>query len=128
MPSIGGNSVLTLRGEFQTLAQTLEPITRPNIDGVAYRVVGQRGGPFRMLSIVDVDDDAAAEALADTYKALIGTLVTVLDDHGQTHTNIVVLDSRILRKQPVKQAGGGLSTSQGYLVTTVWTLEESNVV
>ena len=127
MPSIGGYSMLTIRGEFQSLGQTVEPITRPNIDGEALRIVGQRGQPFVMRSLVDVDDAAAAETEAGIYKGLQGTLVTIVDDHGQTHTNVAVLAVRVMRKRAVKTAAGGLSTSQGYLVTAIWVLQETNI-
>ena len=123
--SIGGNEVLRISGEFQTLAEEVEVITRPNVDGAAYRTMGQRSTPFRMTSVVDVDDAADAETLADTYKALKGTLVTIVDDHGQTHNYVAVLDVDIVRKKKLIVGVGGLSASMGYLVEAAWTLQET---
>ena len=128
MPSIGANNVVVMRGEFQTLADQIEEITRPNVDGVAVRVIGQRGVKFQIYTGVDVDDAAAAEALAATYKALQGTLVTVVDAHGQTHTYIAVHHVDIVRKRPLANAVGGLSALAGYWVDAAWTLQETNTV
>jgi len=127
-PAIGAYTMISMKGEFQTLAEDIEDITRPNAHGSAIRLLGQRGPIFQLLTGVDVDDAAAAEVEATAYKALVGTLQSVVDQHSQTHTNVAVLGVDVTRKTALAVAVGGLSSSAGYWVEATWKLQETNIV
>jgi len=94
----------------------VETIVRPGVDGVAFRDLGSRGDPFDALAVVDCDNAAAAPALAVTLKALQGTLIEAEDDHGQTYTNLMLLQVRVLARRAIKTAVGGVSSTKGVLM------------
>lgn len=120
MASIGGLSVITLRGGINPgTGEQLQDITRPGVDGIAYRKVGKRGRPFTMESVVDVANAAAVTTAIANYKALQGTLVTVVENNGQTWTNVAVLNVRPAEPQKVLTA----TTGSDYLLRATWTLQ-----
>jgi len=127
-PSIGGNNMLDLTGAVvPATGQTVEDITRAGVDGTAYRQIGKRGPPFTMTSLVDVQTTAAAATLDGTYKALQGTLVTVVDCVGNSWSNVAVLDVSPIRIQAVTCATAGKSgANPGCLVSATWTLQCTN--
>lgn len=125
MASIGGYSFITLEGGLNPgSGEQLEEITRPGVDGVAYRRIGRRGVPFRMQSLADVANAANAHSLILNYKALQGGLVTLVDETGQSWFNVMVLRVQCSQPKYVTGMSGGLTGGQtGYLVSADWLLQ-----
>lgn len=118
---------LTMQGQVNPLSERLEIITRPGVDGHAYRRLGSGATPFRLRTLVDVDDAAAITTTLAGYKAFVSKLVTVTDAHGNATTNVMVLDVRPVAEQSILTAVGFLSTTATKLLTVDWTLQETNV-
>jgi len=123
MASIGGYSMIFVSGPVGRPGMATERIERPGVDGTAFREQGLRCEPFMMTSIVDLDDAADVAAELDLYAALKGTLVTVIDDHGSTWTNVMVLDVQPVETKTIGVSAGGLATTPTKLVTARWTLQ-----
>lgn len=129
MPSIGSRSFIHLRGSVEQFGETLEEITRPGQDGVALRKVGERGPVFELVSVVDLANASAAQALYETYKGDQGSIVNITDDRGVSHSNYAVLDVRLLSPGGIRKVntlvGSTVNVSSGddaFLLTCVWTL------
>ena len=75
-----------------------------------------------MISMVDVDDEAAVETAIANYKALQGTLVTVADDLDNETENVLVLDVAPVSARRIATAVGKLSTSANYMLVCRWML------
>lgn len=90
---IGGVQYETLRGlALNPIAQTLQNITRANVDGHSFRQRGKRAIASTCTS-VSVHTSAANVATAvNAAKALQGTLVTVFDDNDNTATLVAVVN------------------------------------
>jgi hypothetical protein len=110
-----------------SFAPMLEDVTPPAVDGLEVRSLGQRAGAAQYTSTVDVDDSDAAEALESTYRGLKKQLVTFVDQHGQSHGTVLVMDVQVQRSRAITRMVGGVSTSGGYVVTAVWSLARKSV-
>lgn len=123
MSSIGGRTVISITGDLDLgTGERLEDITRANVDGRSFRKVGKMGTPFEVTTVVDLVTAGAAASEFEAYEGLQGTLVSVVDDTGQTVQNVAVLDVRrtgpVVRVvSPVGGVNGG-----GYLLTARWSL------
>jgi len=123
MASIAGYTMLFVTGPIGRPGMATEPITRPGVDGSAFREVGLRCEPFLMTSLMDLEDAADVAAELNLYAALKGSLVTVVDDHGSTWTNVMVLDVQPIQTQTIGVSAGGLATTPTKLITARWTLQ-----
>ena len=123
MASIGGESVLRMIGQIEPgSGEMLQNITRPGVDGTAYRKVGKRGAPFQITTVVDLGSDAAVKAAVSTYKGLQGTLVTLVTENSGTYTNVAVLAVREVGTRMVLTPVGGVSGGS-HLLTCQWVLQ-----
>lgn len=113
--SVGAQSFIRIDGTIPKAQQTLENVTRPQVDGVAYRKNGIASPVGQIVGVVDVDTAATAEALRASYAALVGTVVTIVRE-SQSHSNYLVLDAEVLSIDYVGTAVGGL-TAGDHLVT-----------
>ena len=111
------SSILEVAGE------NLEEITRPNVDGIAYRKIGKRALPFQMISVVDVDSASAAQSLLLNYKAMQGALQTIEDDTGEEWPYTAILQVEHISTKKIKSAVGGISTNKEYLLTCRWSMQ-----
>ncbi len=123
--NIGGTNLISLRMTPDRPGTQVETIVRPGVDGVAFRDLGSRGEPFDALAVVDCDDAAAATAVTETLKALQGHLVDAEDDHGETYTDLMLLQVRILARKAIKSAAGGVSETKGVLMRVGFRLQWS---
>ena len=129
-PSIGSETLVLLRGVMNPMGRTLEEITRPAVDGVSFRLEAKRSEPVSLVSLIDLADAAAAVTKLAAYQALIGTLVTVVDGHGQSHTNVMVRDVRPLEQRHSPMIVGGLNVSPagaGIKLACQWTVQTTEV-
>jgi hypothetical protein len=125
MPSIGGFEFITLKGEIDLgNGMQVEDVSRPGVNGVAFRLLQRRGEPFRLASTVDVANLAAANTLLLDYKEMQGTLQDVEDEHGTVWSNLMVLSVRTRQRQyTVGKSGGLVVGNTGYLVLADWVLQ-----
>jgi hypothetical protein len=123
MPSIGAYSFLTLKGAVDPgVGEQLEDITRPGVDGMAYRCIGRKGRPFQMDSTVDVVILTPGFVI-NGYQALQGTIVTIVDECGMTWTNYMVLSVEHRGTRRIRTVSGGLSIAPAYLISASWILQ-----
>jgi len=104
----------------------LENITRPNVDGVAYRKTGKRGHMSEALSRIGVTNAAAAKALVITYRALKSTLITVTEENLEVHTNVMVGDVEAVYFI-VDTAVGLAEVATTFIVQANWSFETTEV-
>ena len=130
IPQVGAFLFITLKGTVEPgTGETLNVITRANVNGVAFRKIGKRANPFVMTGTVDSLTEASAKLLVYDYKELQGTLVTVKDERGRSWTNVVVLGVRTGSIKPIKTAVGQLSgPNPTQLLTTQWTLQHTEFI
>ena len=127
MSAIGSENFIAIRGEIDVLGETLELITRPAEDGVAFRKMGKHSRPFRLVTFADVDTGGTpVKTKIAAYKALVGTLVTITDDLGEAHTNIMIRDVRPVSARNVVGTVGGL-TAGDYLIVCQWLCQATEV-
>jgi hypothetical protein len=125
MASVDGNSVISLKiwGLDTGAGENLQEITRPHVDGIAYRKVGKRGRTFQGESIVDVASAASAKTTFETYKATQGSLVTVVDDAGNSWTNVAVLAVRRAGNPKRTYTPVGGEAGGGWLLRARWVFQ-----
>jgi len=117
---------ISLRGTIAAQGEQVEEITRPNVDGHAYAKRGKRGLVMRMRSAADGDDAAGLQTTLVGYKALEGSLVTVIDDFENEWENVLVLEVTPVRQMRLAAAAGGL-TAGLYLIECDWTLQHTEI-
>jgi hypothetical protein len=125
-PSSGGPyTFITLKGEIQSVARTVDDITRPGVDGHAYRENGKRGRIFEMFGLRDYLNHAAALAEYLNLQALQGQIVAVTDDRGGSAAAVMVLEVERLALEPMIKTAGGLVANSTYLMTTRFLMQNT---
>lgn len=119
--SIGIYSFITLEGELDPPQPRLQDITRPGVDGTAYKLMGTRSNPTQLLSYTTAANAAAAGALLTAYAGLTGSLVTIVH-HGVTYPNMLVISV-----QPVFRAFAHFGGSSGWIVRAAFTVQYAGV-
>jgi hypothetical protein len=114
---------ISLRGPVNRIRQTLQEITRPGVDGHAYRLTGRRGDPFEMTAIRDFDREvdgssAALQAQIVSLQQACGTLATVLDDFGNSYSSVMILDVQLVDQKPATKSAGGMGTLPDRIVAS----------
>lgn len=106
--SIGAQSFIRIDGVIPKKGRQLSDVTRPQVDGRAFRWEGDASDVGQIVAITDVDSAATAEALRASYAALQGTVVTIYRE-GIAHTNYLILKAELTDSQYVETAVGGLT-------------------
>jgi hypothetical protein len=70
-------------------ATVTEEISRPGTRGNAFRVLGARGGVVEYESLRDCTTAAGLKTTFESYRALMGTVRTLTDSHGNAYTVFV---------------------------------------
>jgi hypothetical protein len=124
MAAISTYTVLTMQGAVTpATGERLEEITRPGVDGVAFRRIGKKGAAFKLQTTVDTESAAGARTLYDNYKALQGQLVTITDTSGRIYTDIMVLNVQASAPQRILGASSGVTANPNYLLNANWQLQ-----
>jgi hypothetical protein len=122
--SIGSLSVLTMHGRVTPTAPSLEEITRPGVDGHAYKDLGKRAPVSQVVTETDVKDAAGLATHLSSAMGLVGTFVTVEHPTGKTVANVCVLACELAGTKAIGTAVGGVNT--GNIICTLrWTLQAS---
>lgn len=129
MPSIGSVEFTTLSGIYEDQAQTIETMTRPGIDGVQARELGKTAEPSRFIGVVDVATAGDVVTKRKAVRALRGTLIDVVDDTGETESDVLVNEARLIEPPRfVATAVGGLEdTTNRYVLTFAFRLQLTEV-
>lgn len=101
----------------------LEDITRPGVEGAAFRVIGQRGRPFRARTRVTVAyDSTTVYNLLVAYRDAIGNTFQLVDPVGITWDNCLVLECMIANPVRVTKIlkGAGVTQDNGYMIQVDW--------
>ena len=69
--SIGPFRFISLDGELDHTGESIAIDSRPGVYGMEFTLLGEKGQPFSMMSIVDVDDLTQASIQMISYKELI---------------------------------------------------------
>lgn len=114
---IGNYQYITLIGALNPGGESLQEITRPGVDGHAWRKAGKRGPVFQLMAVKDVSTAADVTTLVDGMKGLqAADPVTIYDDQGNYMTNAKILQVDHVRTQYVATPVGGVNVGN-YLVT-----------
>lgn len=114
MPSVGAISFLTVRHGLLPKGEVVEHYTRPGVAGVGLHKRGSKGTPFYLTASRDVANAAAVKTWIESCLALKGTTVTVVDDLGNSWTNVGILDVQVPETPRVIDAAvGGLHSGAG---------------
>jgi len=130
-PSIGGQLFNTLKGTVQPFGQSVEEITRPHVDGVAFYLQGKRAARFQLESSVDIavadaDEPVEVADLQQAYADLKGQVVQLVDEVGNTWPAVMVWDVEIIDTvRPALSVGGQTGGEEGYtfIVIARWALQ-----
>src|SRR6185437_4330345 len=116
--SIGDTFFIRLEGDIDPPGMQTTDITRPGVDGRAFRQDAYRGNPFDLQGIVDTDDPTD---LLNAYGSMKGSIVTI-QHGGGTYTNYLVIDAKPDgARQYVANPIGGINGGH-WIVKSVWTL------
>lgn len=117
-----------LRGNPDPMAYRIERIDRAGSDGIAYRKGAKKPSPFTVETFEDLATAAETETKLESYKAMVGSLVTVIDDFTVTRTNVMVLGVAPVRAAAVTGSAGGIAlTAAVAILVARWELELTEV-
>lgn len=114
--------MITMRGGPTPEAERIVDITRPGVDGAAYKKIGKRADRFEMMTMSGSNSAANAWGLVETYRNLVGTLVTLVDDHDVTWNNVAVHRIANPRVRKVATPAGG-TTGMTHAVFVRWEMQ-----
>ena len=108
MASIGGHTVFSISGLPEPAAHRNVLLERPGVDGASARTEGLRAEETTVMTTTFVDGAAAVKSTPETYAALVGSIVTVVDDFGNSVHNVLVQAVRVV---DVRRVGVGYPTA-----------------
>ena len=121
MATIAGRTMTVMKGRPAKAAAATEAISaRPGEDYNRFRSLGLRAADRWIRTLEVAADAAAADALEATYNGLLGTAVTIVDGHGVTHTNVVLIAVH------VRLAPAIVDGAAKYLVWADWTVKAAH--
>lgn len=133
MPSIVGPTTtfefISLRGQGQTMGQTVEIIDRPGVDGQAYRQIGLRGRIYHLIGIVDVDsNEEGIDAYVDMVQDCQGQILPgVFDDYGGEADNVMCLEVNKVDQRAVAGGTPVIGTDPASLLYVQFILQNTEV-
>jgi hypothetical protein len=110
--SIGDFEFVSLDGDIPAPILTSVEITRPGVDGVAYKTLGVRGAISTLQGFTVAGPTAdEAEGLRTGYAGMVSSVQTVIM-RGETYSTIYIKDAAIKRRK--------IAFVQGQLQWLVW--------
>ena len=98
MASVGGISCDMVKGAAETLREQVEVWRQPGVDGVGAQTMGKSEGVSHFLAVI-YDTNELVETWANSIRALAGTVGTIIDDWGTSHTNMLIARAGELNKK-----------------------------
>jgi len=121
--TIGGKNFIRVQGPpLAVLGPTMDAIDRPGLDGQGYRLQGKRPDPQAYRSVSDFSTASLAVTEITAYRALQGTLVTVVDEQGNTTNSVLVEKVATVRLHKVLNPVGGQGASYVWILECQWLL------
>lgn len=118
----------TMIGLPLPFGEEVEAITRPNVDGMAARKRGDKSRPRNIRTVEDLATVAAVKTRLETYRGLIGAVVTLSDSFLNDWTNAIVMDVRLIRSAKLLASVGGIQGSAAAAMIEVeWTIQLAEV-
>ncbi len=94
-----------------TSRPVVEPLSRPNVDGLAFRVLANKGVPYRVRGLRNFKNEYAARTAIDVMRgAIVGQLIEI-DINSQIFDRLMVLEIREVASVSVVKVAGGLTTT-----------------
>lgn len=90
MSSVAGLTTDIFIGVPAPLRQTGEKWRVPGLDGYGAQTLGLGDGEFNVVTVAYCDSPASAKDFTDQAAALAWTVVSVVDDFGDTYNNILI--------------------------------------
>lgn len=90
MAAVGSVTCTFVRGVSPSLRSRVDTWQLPGIDGYGVQLLG-RGDTEWMFEAVLYDDEGDVSTWYTQLEALQGTIVTVVDDWGDSYTNILLV-------------------------------------
>jgi len=107
--TIGAISCTFVRGCLPPLRAEADVWRVAGIDGYGIHLLGDGDAAGRLLVSL-LSNDAGVDTWAAFLHALQGEIVTVVNDHGDTTTNVFLAAVGNLRKSAAYQPGGAVTT------------------
>lgn len=121
--SISQFSFVSLEGEYDWEEQQIVADSRPGVTGMEFTLLGVKGQPFVMVSLVDVDSLGAGKSLIEDYKALVAADPVTVFKNGEIYVSAKVLKVTPLRLAKIQTAvGNKKSVSAGAILECRWDL------
>jgi len=105
MATVGGVSTDIAIGEASALVGRTATWVVPGLDGVGAHAIGDNQGSFR-YRLIHHGSQAAVETWLRAIDALVGTVITVVDEFSVSRTSLLVMQSSGHRKQAVVSNSG----------------------
>jgi len=108
--TVGGYACDYVSGHAQPLAEEVEVWRTPGIDAYGAQKIGVGDGAFD-FRLLRFNTDATVDLWAAVIRALQGTLVTIVNDRGDTFTNCLIM--RVSQPNITAIIGAGGETTRG---------------
>jgi len=122
--TIGAFSFINVPDKLDLMGQQVKKINRAGVDANAFHQLGKRADPVDVPCVADIDGFANVKTTIQGYKALEGTLVSVVSSVGNTYTNVMVQKVRVGRPKKVITPVGGLGPYD-HVLPSIWTLQST---
>lgn len=123
--SIAGFKFIAMYGEWDVNSQMLVVDSRPGVDSMEFTLIGDKGNPFSLTTIVDVNDIRAGHPLVFNYKQLIEQDPVQITKNGVPllGSKVKVLAVTLLRLAKISTAvGNKISALSGAMLECRWDL------
>lgn len=120
---------IRLFGAVADQTEQVESISRPGIDGVAFRTIGKKSEGTQWNAVRDVETKSDAAQLVSDLRSLQGEFVELGDEIGTRFFNVMVLLAQANgTPRRITTAVGGREGGDGeYIVSMVFQLQFTEV-
>lgn len=128
--SVGAYSFSSVTMNPRPPGERLRDVTRPGVNGHAYMLDGKDAPAARCLAIRDAKQ-ADLPTLRAAYKALKGTVVTIVDSDGETFLNHTIVEVRGPEKQRGEQfigSGWIAASTSTHMITVEFMVRDGTIV
>jgi len=81
-------NLVLVTGAVSKPQDVVQEVTRPGVDGIAYKKEATRGGRFRLRCMVDTSNLTTLTATIKGFRGQVAS--SIYDEHGLEHTNILI--------------------------------------
>ena len=122
---IGAYNFIALHGSINGMQERLEEISRPGIDGVSFRAIGERADVSNLQTERDMLLKSSRKIQLAAYESLVGgSPVTIIDNQGNVWNNMIVRSVSEVRFFENISATGGLETNPQAFQKVNWEVQQ----